>query len=78
MGIRRFCDHCGNTIHAPNRFKFGPTGGSYDDDEDEDESPRRRKTSKPSFKTVIIDLCDVCAPVWMKRVQNLTQKSDPE
>lgn len=31
---------------------------------------------KKQLRTVVIDLCDTCAPVWHKRVEALTKASD--
>jgi hypothetical protein len=81
MGMKMFCDHCGNTITSPNRFRFGPVRCN-DDDDDEGWRTRRKAKAKPftatTIKIVEIDLCNACAPIWMTRVQNLTAESDPE
>jgi hypothetical protein len=73
MGVRIFCDQCGNTIHQHNKFKFGPTP-SYD--EDEEEAPRSKRRGPAPITPEVIDLCDHCAPTWMTRVKSLTKKSD--
>lgn len=32
----------------------------------------------PVLKLVKVDLCDVCVPIWLERVRNLTKASDPD
>jgi hypothetical protein len=32
----------------------------------------------PTSAMIDVDLCPVCAPIWMERVKNLTKRSDPE
>lgn len=32
----------------------------------------------PAHPTTTIDLCDVCIPIWLKRVSALCKASDPE
>lgn len=79
MGVRYFCDHCGNTISdrkTMHSAQYGPARYT-DDDDDDDELPRKKSTGlvKP-IKRVSIELCTNCLPVWMKRVADLTGKSD--
>lgn len=35
-------------------------------------------TPSETIKVEDVDLCNTCAPIWMSRVKNLTQASDPE
>jgi hypothetical protein len=74
MTTRTVCDHCGNTItnaNSSNRFSYGP-GVFSDDDETE---PVQRTKPRPKRKN--LDLCPICIPIWMKRVEDLTKASDP-
>lgn len=33
---------------------------------------------KVTAEMIHVDLCQTCVPIWMSRVRNLTQQSDPE
>lgn len=82
MGMRLFCDHCGNTIQRPNKFQIRPVK-SYDHDEDVDDEDdedviqtKRSRNTKVVPKPFAVDLCDHCMPVWFERVKALTKASD--
>lgn len=32
----------------------------------------------PTHQTKIVDLCETCTPIWLKRVAALTENSDPD
>lgn len=91
MATRTFCDQCGNTVKNPRRFSFGPVpahepgpfhgngggvgvlgsgGGAF--------QQARSVPVEQHFPIVVIDLCPVCAPIWMKRAEALTKASDTD
>lgn len=92
MATRIYCDNCGNTVTTPIRFCFGPR--SAIDAEVNDVISRylgttpgvggfqaalaQQNSNQAPLKTVTIDLCQICVPIWMTRVANLTKASEPE
>lgn len=77
MGVRYFCDHCGNTVHQLKRLSYG------DCDAEIAASHRASAAFIPSVgihakavTLVRVELCDHCVPIWMERVANLCRQSD--
>jgi hypothetical protein len=87
MATRTFCDHCGLKIPTPKRFFFG----RY---QDTIEAPQQgyagslggkqaiaNQSSRPAeryYPTIVVDLCEICAPIWYERAVNLTKATKEE
>lgn len=92
MTTKVFCDHCGNVIsnRQSNVFSFGPfrrelnkaygvmANQSLQGINAASQPGSHALTPSETVKIEDVDLCNTCAPIWMSRVKNLTQASDPE
>lgn len=81
------CDQCGNEADPKCRIKmrYGPLiYEDYEDDDDDGNQHRRKKSPKipnpsdvvKSLQRITIELCPMCAPVWMERVRKLTEHTE--
>jgi hypothetical protein len=88
MATRLFCDHCGNCVTSVNKFCFGEypktqflpqQGGGYGVAPPQLVPPQGGMQA--AFRVdqlTVVDLCNTCGPIWMRRVANITKVSDPD
>lgn len=79
MAIRTYCDHCGlEVVRNPHYFLFGPADACLDINGDCRLLHQEIPNPVAKMKPVRLELCTHCAPIWMRRVQSLTNDSTPE
>jgi hypothetical protein len=94
MATRTFCDHCGLKIPTPKRFFFGRYQDTTDTSQQgyagslggQSVSQALKQaivnqSSRPAeryYPTIVVDLCEICAPIWYERAVNLTKATKEE
>lgn len=88
MATRTFCDHCGNTVSFPTKYFYGThnpnnypqqgNGGLLGIPQQTLSVMAQAQASSIMHNVVTVDLCPHCVPIWVKRVEAITAKSDPE
>ena len=83
MGVRYFCDHCGNTVHEFTKLSYGDFHSALHDAYSithhtitlhQHAVPQSKP--KPRVPIADVELCDHCIPIWLERVANLCKQSD--